>query len=217
MGHFSASQWVDLLRGVANSATSDAMNRHLQRGCAECERDRLAWQRLVDFATRERAVDPPEDAVRVAKSYWASYGLARDRRAREASVVATLVFDSLRQGLPAGVRASTTTGRHLMYEAPPFVIDLQVEPSARSSHVVLAGQIVATAGPRIPRQQPRVRLSNGANELITLDSNEFGEFQCEFEPQPDLSLLISIPEHTILIPLGVLSETTPDATRGPEK
>src|SRR5437762_1589508 len=100
MNHFSDHQWIDFLRGVAEPGAAAAMQQHVDDGCAPCLETYTAWRRFGKTPSGP---------------WWA------------ATRSATLVFDTLARPLPAGVRGAAADPRHLLYEAPPFTIDLHVE------------------------------------------------------------------------------------------
>jgi len=69
--HFTSPQWVDLVRGQLAEEVATEMDRHLRAGCTTCVAAFDAWQGLAVFAREEREIAPPDDVVRVVKSYLA--------------------------------------------------------------------------------------------------------------------------------------------------
>src|SRR5215510_12466995 len=130
--HFSSPQWVDLVRGIASDEVRGAMDTHLRDGCPDCVEAYRLWHGMALFAREERALTPPEDAVRVAKSYLAQHRIAQaaappaGARSFASTIVATLLFDSL-QAAPARVRAAATYSRHLLFGAQSLAIDLHID------------------------------------------------------------------------------------------
>ena len=103
--HFSEEDWVDFARRQGSEEQKARLARHLDTGCARCTPTLHFWQAVVGLAGQEASYRPPEGLVGQAR---AEFALRRPERllgrvARSAS----LVFDSFRQPLPAGVR---TTG-----------------------------------------------------------------------------------------------------------
>lgn len=208
MEHFPDSQWVDFARGVAG-ARPRAMDEHLRDGCAECLDAYALWRRLVTFAEQEHGLEPPESAVRVAKSYLSGQ-VERESDRREdgwiSTLVATLTFDSRLQPLLAGTRAGSPAASHLLYTAGTFAVDLHVERRGGGNRVAMAGQIADGARPDRPLRDVQVAISDGRNELAAVRANEFGEFQCEFAMQPALTLVLSVSaRERIAVPLDDIS------------
>ena len=207
--HFSSPQWVDLVRGLTADDTREAMDRHLQDGCADCLQAYDQWNRIAVFVEEDRVFDPPPEVVRVAKTYLAQQNLRGGRmtvptRAVQwgPSTLATLVFDSL-QALPAGVRASGNYSRHLLFAAQSIAIDLHVETASKPGWFLLAGQV---ADSRTPDRFRSVALSlvDKHSEISTFQTNEFGEFQCTFDRRKDLTLLFALEGGPVSLPLDVL-------------
>lgn len=206
--HFSSPQWVDLVRGVLGDEQKAAIEEHLRSGCEECHRAVAAWSGFASFADAELAYEPPREALRVARTYLAQQKVregqpAARRRSWAASLMATLVFDSM-QAAPAGVRASGGYSRHLLFAAESMAIDLHVEAASKAGWFMLAGQIADNKKPdQLPR---RIELSllDGETEISAFFTNEFGEFQCTFDRRQDLRLLFALEGGDVALPLDVL-------------
>jgi len=210
--HFSSPQWVDLVRGLLNEDMKIEMDHHLRAGCEECREAFAAWSGFAMFAEAEPGLEPPRDAVRVAKAYLAqqqvrdNQAVGRRRRLQWAgpSMLATLVFDSM-QAMPAGVRASSGSySRHLLFAAHSMAIDLHIETASKAGWFLLAGQIADSSQ---PDQRPRpieLSLVEGDTEISVFQTNEFGEFQCTFDRRPDLTLLFALEGGEVALPLDVL-------------
>jgi hypothetical protein len=188
----------------------EAMDRHLRDGCAECTEAHKVWNGLAVFAEEDRGLEPPKDALRVAKSYLAQHGIvngtqqaAPSKRPWAPSILATLVFDSM-QGAQAGARAGTGHSRHLLFSAQSLAIDLHVETASKPGWFLLAGQIADSMHPdRLPRKVD-MSLVDGRTEISAFQTNEFGEFQCTFDRRKDLTLLFALESGAIALPLDVL-------------
>jgi hypothetical protein len=209
--HFSSPQWVDLVRGLIAGDTREAMDRHLRDGCEECLEAYNAWYGLAVFAEEDRGVEPPKDALRVAKSYLAQRTIAdgpmdapSGRGGWAPPVLANLVFDSM-QAQPAGVRAGAAGySRHLLFAAQSMAIDLHVETASKPGWFLLTGQIADSSCPdRLPKNV-ELSLVDGTAEPSTFYTNEFGEFQCTFDRRKGLTLLFSLESGAVALPLDVL-------------
>ena len=213
--HFSSPQWVDLVRGVLGDEQQAAIEEHLRSGCEECHRAFAAWSGFASFADAELAYEPPREALHVARSYLAQQKL-RDgqpvapRRSWAASLMATLVFDSM-QAAPAGVRSSGAYSRHLLFAAQSMAIDLHVETASRAGWFLLAGQIADSNKPDQLPHRIELSLLDGENEISAFHTNEFGEFQCTFDRRRDLKLLFALESGDVALPLDVLFTPSPSS------
>jgi hypothetical protein len=209
MEHFPDFQWVDLARGVLTGRPRAAMEDHLRDGCEKCLDAYALWLRLATFAEQERGLEVPESAVRVAESYFSSRAERKSDTPRDSwlsALMATLTFDSRQQPLLAGTRAGGGAAAHLLYSAGKFSIDLHVETVGRPERILLAGQIADGNKPDNPPQHVRLTLVSAEKELATFQTNEFGEFHCEFERHQDLMLLVAMEKEAIAIALDALFE-----------
>jgi hypothetical protein len=221
--HFSSPQWVDLVRGLAADEVRGAMNTHLRDGCPACVKAYRLWHGMALFAGEERALTPPEDAVRVAKSYLAQHRIAHGavppatERPFASAIIATLLFDSL-QAVPAGVRASVASySRHLLFGAQSLAIDLHIDAGSRPGSFMLAGQIIDKSSPDGPFARATVSLVDGDITVSTFETNEFGEFQCTFELRQNMKLQVALQHEIVALPLEVLFDpSSPPSSRDEE-
>lgn len=226
MAHVSSTQIVDAVRGVLSDAEHCAVERHVTE-CEACADNFRAWIVLGAFLERDEASEPPADAVRVAKTYLASDSLGQpepalsgpvlsepfilrhERRVEGfealAAIVPTLLFDTFEEALPAGVRSSAATARHVLYAAPPLSIDLRFETTGPLERILLVGQIADSSHPAPATADARLTLREAGRDLEAIDANQFGEFQCEFDRRDNLSLSIVLPDWgRIIVPLDRL-------------
>jgi hypothetical protein len=166
---------------------------------------------------------PPEDAVRVAKSYLAQQRIAQPAvppagaRSFASTIIATLLFDSL-QAVPAGVRASVASySRHLLFGARSLAIDLHIDAGSRPGSFMLAGQIIDKSNPDGPFARATVSLVDGDIAVSTFETNEFGEFQFTFDLRPNMKIHVALEHEIVTLPLEVLFDSSnPSASRNEE-
>jgi hypothetical protein len=194
MKHFGEAQWADFVRDLMSPTGKMAMQEHIDKGCEKCSETLRIWQSVSSIAGAENAATPPEDTVRVVKSQFAAI-------AAPASSGVRLVFDSLLQPLTAGIRGSVAA-RQFLYETDEYYIDLRLEPRAAADCACLVGQVLNRTGAERAAQGVAIRLREGKLPLAHTSTNEFGEFQLEFEAGSSLNVSISrdqAPE--IILPL----------------
>jgi hypothetical protein len=199
MRHFSEQPWVDFVRGVSGSEISRDIGTHLDTGCPKCQTALEAWSRVRRLATEEAAYAPPENLVRLVKLGFTGQPAKRTRK----WTLASLVFDSFAQPLPAGVRSSGLSVWQVVYEAEGMTVDLRFGRGAHSKVLHLVGQVLDKQKARA-RQNATVELSTEQDQLVgTTAVNALGEFQVEFEAKDDLWLSIkSEDRNTVRIPLA---------------
>lgn len=195
MRHFSLEQWADFARGVVGEDKKAAMQTHLQSGCKPCAKILGTWTRVRKAATREKAYQPPESAVRTVKGLGAIHIPAKTSLAR-------LLFDSSSNPIAAGVRSASTVARQLLYGVGVYRIDLRMEPEMDCDKVSLVGQILNSADPAKHATAVPVILLKGRKVLAESYTNGFGEFHLQCDLERGLQLLLTLPNGAeVRIPL----------------
>ncbi len=190
MTHFDIARWTDFVRGLLGPVNRAAMQAHLNSGCEQCRRTADLLQRFATVARAEKRYQVPEYAVRSVKTLFA---LQQPERVNPLSrIAARLVYDSARQPLPAGVRASHRISRQVLYQAGDYALDLRLEHERGSRHVNLVGQIANQKEPTKPMAGLLILALAGKRIVGRAVSNAFGEFQREYEPKSRLRLWVPV-------------------------
>jgi len=190
--HFDEAQWADFARNLTSAGERAAMQDHVNSGCVECASQLSLAQDLVLFAKTETGFIPSDDAMRIAKSnFWVAPKAAKS--------LVRLVFDSRLQPAMAGTRG-TAAARQFLFETDKLYIDLRLDGQAE--RLSLVGQIVDRSQTKQAVQDLPIHLHKGKLQLAGTKTNEFGEFQFEFDASSDLSISIAVgPEDPIFLPL----------------
>jgi hypothetical protein len=108
--------------------------------------------------------------------------------------VAQLVLDSFRTPLPAAVRSSRESGRHFAYRHKNLMIDVLLKAEVESGRVLVMGQVMGLGKGVGKNDGLVVLLKDGVKTIVRTATNQFGEFQLEFESIEDPSLQIRLRE-----------------------
>ena len=176
------------------------MQAHLQSGCQKC-------RQLSDFTTKltvtcaSLAADPvPESTVRLARAIFPVR--VHDRPKRGNRLPIELIFDSFLVPFPVGLRATWQVGWQGLYRAGDCSLDLRIEPELKSSRAAVIGQITNHVLPELEMGNLPVCLRAGKLVVAETLSNRFGEFQMEYDQQPQLKLCIDLRDSkSIHVPL----------------
>src|ERR1700680_2012202 len=170
------------------------MQQHINDGYSKCETTLQVWQSVLSIAKGENALTPPDDVVRISKSQSATALSGAQHGLR-------LLFDSDLQPATAGARGSVSA-RQFLYETDEYYIDLRLEPRRDSDSACLVGPVLNRAGGERAAQKVPVRLQEGTSPLAETATNQFGEFQLEFEAGQNLCLSIGHDQESeIILPL----------------
>jgi hypothetical protein len=194
--HFSEALWADFVRkNMMSPSTKTAMQQHLDDGCKKCVAILRVWQNVLAIGQKESAFTPPDDIVRLAKSQLAALMPEQSRGIR-------LLFDSNLQPVTAGVRGSVSA-RQFLYETDDYYIDLRLEPRRESDRACLVGQVLNRVSKERAAHGVAVRLQEGNLPVAETKTNQFGEFQLEFDATADLCVAIGVDDegNGIVLPL----------------
>ena len=215
MKHFNIWEWADYARGLGADVHRSAMDAHLSSGCARCARTANTFRGVTAIAGAEASHEPPEHAIRYAQ---AIYSLYRPETTSLPRMLAKLVHDSMREPLPAGIRAQSQLSRHALFEAGSYYLDLQFELQRPSGPVTLVGQLADRHNPAAHSAVP-VWLMQQKSVVASTLCDRFGEFQLEYTPARDLRLCVPLREANkrLEIPLNRLTPEIPGPRRRPRR
>jgi hypothetical protein len=197
--HFRSDEWVDFARGVMSESQSTAMQQHLHAGCADCASTLQTWKRIHEISRADFRYEPPESAVRTAKANFAFYP---PRINSPAPAIARLLFDSLSNALPVGIRSAAVSARQMLFHAGHYEIDLRIEPQHDCGELLLVGQLLNSnegdpAANNVPvslvaRDKMLAKsVTNSQGEFI-LKSPVKGPVQLWFEPLQGQSFCVPV-------------------------
>jgi hypothetical protein len=188
--HFREEDWASYARQPGGPGQT-RLQQHLDSGCQRCARAVRLWSVVSNFAAQESSYEPPADVVRQLAD---RFRLQRPPRLRErVARAATLLFDSLRQPLPAGVRASAPGPRHMLFRAGRYVVKLRLEPQPGGGRTAIVGQIVDEQEPGLSLHDVAVLAQHGKKTLDRTFTNELGEFLLEPEALENLQFSVALP------------------------
>jgi len=187
MTHFADETWADYVRSVAADEMKAEVAAHLEQGCQECRAALEQWQAFATATQAEKSYTPPASVVRMIKREFAIQNPPAEKKV----LLPQLVFDSLGQPSPVGVRSSGMTARQVVYEIDGVTIDLRVETNPPSHLLTAVGQVLEKQGPRgIPI--PVLVFNDRGDAVVETQTTDFGEFQFEFDPKEPLRLSIEL-------------------------
>jgi hypothetical protein len=73
MKHFTTEEYIDFVNQVISLRRNQERRKHLEQGCKRCARAVWLWHRVGRIAKAEAKLEPPQDAVRIAKTAFAAF------------------------------------------------------------------------------------------------------------------------------------------------
>jgi hypothetical protein len=197
---------LDYLDGRLDRAAADVVSAHLALGCSQCDGDREWYQQVKRIASSDGSIEPPPWVLKRALRVFDTPRVRMSIAGRVGCVVASLVFDSLRQPAIAGARSSGVEGRQLLYRAEDYSIDVQVAPVDQRS-AELTGQILREGESMFESVGGlRLDLIEEGRKTLSAVTNERGEFTIGGVDFGRYELRVDVNEASITIvdlPIGV--------------
>jgi hypothetical protein len=211
MTHYGIVQWVDFTRGLVAAEDAAAMRNHAD-SCDECRRLAEYCSKLAAVCARMTRLEVPADLVRRARSLFPVQFPEPPKS--NFRVPVELIYDSFLVPAPAGLRANWQVGWQGLYHAGACSLDLRIEPELRSSRASVIGQISDHLAPENRMSDIPVCVKSGRLVVAETRSNQFGEFQLEYEQQNRLQLHVALDggSRSISVPLKRCSADQPVGT-----
>jgi hypothetical protein len=127
--------------------------------------------------------------LRTVKGMYAIHG-----KQRKPALLPQLLFDSLQTPMLAGVRATASDVRQLLYGSGSYRIELRLEPQMDSDLISVAGQVLNLVDPEAAVKGVPVKLLRDRKVVGTSTTNRFGEFRFDTPLEQNLQLQVSIPQ-----------------------
>jgi hypothetical protein len=189
MKRFTTDECIDFVNGVISSSRREEMQIHLEQGCKRCSRAVMLWQRVRRIAQADAKLDPPQDAVRIAKAAFATSNLGR--RHGQPSILAEMLFDSFLQPAPQGARSLGAESRQMLYRDDPYQVALQVEAMPGGRGLVVTGQMLDSRYPNDGCRNATVMISKLCCQTVQTVTNQDGEFRAEIDDGDDLDFVFT--------------------------
>jgi hypothetical protein len=204
MKHFSAEDLAEYARGMLSIAQTGEIKRHLD-ACEKCLKASEMWRAVVEIGQKERHYQPSDGAVRrVEAAFRAIHSSTRLHGTH--GMQARLIFDSINEAVPVGVRNSIPASRQLQYEAGSSVIDIVCNrPASETDPISLTGQIASPDDSEKTITGFEVFLLRAHRIAAQTTVSENGEFQFEIVGGKRWKLLFEREDgHTIHLSLPSL-------------
>lgn len=176
-----------------------SVGAHLATGCVACSENRTWYERVRLAASTDDSVAPPPWVFKRAVNIFEKAhrpGLAE----RVGQAIASLVFDSFARPALAGVRASETANRQLLYRAGDYSIDLQIVQSV-PPNAELIGQVLREGEANFESVSGlKLEIVQGGRPVSSVMTDEMGEFRVSGVKHGVYDLRVQLSEGNITVP-----------------
>jgi hypothetical protein len=190
---------IDYLDNRLAESDRASVGAHLATGCMACGENRTWYERVRLAASTDDSVAPPpwvfKRAVKIFEKTQRP-GLAE----RVGQAIASLVFDSFARPALAGVRASETANRQLLYRAGDYSIDLQIVQSD-PPNAELIGQVLREGEANFESVSGlKLEIVQGDRSVSSAVTDQMGEFRVSGIEHGVYDLRVELSEGNITVP-----------------
>jgi len=198
MTHYNVDDWAEFALGGAPVERRRELQAHLDAGCEECARHASMWTRLREMAGREKTFQPPESAVRFARTLYRVF-TPEESAVHPVIEWCRMIFDSRLQPALAGVRGGMPAPDRFLFQGGRLILDVVMEPRSDDQPVSLIGQISEPANPAGKLDRLDVSVVPDDGPVARTTTNAAGEFQMIFKAAKEQLLVVKLPNHSVLV------------------
>jgi hypothetical protein len=188
---FSLEQLADLAEGRSGAAERSTLERHMAKGCGQCQTNWQWVQRIYALTAADTTLEPPDWLVKRALAAFANQKAA-PKKAGFHKIIAALVFDSFSPLQFADLRKVGEAGRQLVYRADAYDIDLRFLPSENVRRENVIGQVLGPRPDFSDVSGAQVVVCKGKRKIASVETNEVGVFNLHNLPQGKYDLTIRL-------------------------
>jgi len=195
MRHLSTENLMNYMDGKTSDVEKSTLQGHVAE-CHNCAELMQEFQSLVGRLQQDSSFEPPVDLVQWGISLFqpiiqpATGGKLR-------RIIASLVFDTFDQPLPAGVRRVGAPPRQLLFRAGDVDVDVKIESMEANDRITLVGQVLGGAEKFLDNTP--VKLESHGIVRYRTRTNLVGEFTFDEVPKDTYHLSVDLPEGQITL------------------
>jgi len=197
MRHFNPEEWADFARQRVRRDLDIQMQDHLESGCTACIQTLQTWLEVLEVSVGLDMHSPPDEGARFVKALH--HAFPSEMLDKLQLSVARLVYPSLREFAPEGLRSADPARRHLLFQRDSLLLDLHLETLPDSGRISMAGQLLDPIEHNGRYSGRTVSLLSEQIERAKTVTNQFGEFHLEFDPSEDLMLVVQLERESLLV------------------
>jgi hypothetical protein len=197
MRHVSIEELADYIDGRCSEAEKSGVDGHLT-SCTECTGIKQELQALVLNLREDSSFEPPADLVQWGVDLFQPVmqpSVGNSTRLRK--FIASLVFDTFEQPMPAGVRRLGAPPRQLLFRAGDVDVDVKIESMEANDRITLIGQVLSNTEKFFDNTPVKLE-SHGVIRYRT-NTNVVGEFSFDEVPKDTYHLSVDLPEGQITL------------------
>ncbi len=195
MRHLSTENLIDYMDGKASDVEKTTAQGHLDT-CKNCTELLSEFQALVVRLQKDSSFEPPADLVQWGVNLFQPI-MQPETGGKLRKIIASLVFDTFDQPLPAGIRRVGAPPRQLLFRAGDVDVDVKIESMEANDRITLVGQVLSGAEKFLDNTP--VKLESHGIVRYRTRTNLVGEFTFDEVPKDTYHLSVDLPEGQITL------------------
>jgi hypothetical protein len=164
--------------------------------CSDCTQLKLEFEALTVRLREDSSFEPPAELVQWGVSLFQPV-MQPETKGGIRKIIASLVFDTFDQPMPAGVRGVGTPPRQLLFRAGDVDVDVKIESMEANDRITLVGQVLSSTAKFFDNTP--VKLESHGIVRYRTKTNVVGEFSFDEVPKDTYHLSVDLPEGQITL------------------
>jgi hypothetical protein len=196
MRHITIENLMNYVEGNVSDVEKSTLETHVT-SCGDCAELKQELQILIYRLKEDASFEPPAELVQwgidLFQPVMQPQGSGRGIR----KFIASLVFDTYDQPMPAGVRRVGAPPRQLLFRAGDVDVDVKIESMEANDRITLVGQVLSN-NDKFFDNTP-VKLESHGIVRYRTRTNVVGEFSFDEVPKDTYHLSVDLPEGQITL------------------
>jgi hypothetical protein len=195
MRQVTVENLVNYMDGQPTDVEKSTLEGHLAL-CSECSQLKHEFQALMTRLREDSSFEPPAQLVQWGVGLFQPV-MQPESKGAIRKIIASLVFDTFDQPLPAGVRRVGAPPRQLLFRAGDVDVDVKIESMEANDRITLVGQVLSSTAKFFDNTP--VKLESHGIVRYSTKTNVVGEFSFDEVPKDTYHLSVDLPEGQITL------------------
>jgi hypothetical protein len=195
MRHVTIEEIATYTDGKASDTERRFLENHIM-SCSDCNELRRDYKSLETRLREDSAYEPPSELVEWGINLFQPI-IQPQAKGSLRRLIASLIYDTYDQPMPAGIRRVSAPPRQLLFRAGEVDVDVKIESTEANDRITLVGQVLSNATKFFDNTPVNLE-SHGVVRYRTR-TNEVGEFSFDDVPKDTYHLSVDLPEGQITL------------------
>jgi len=196
MGHVTIENLINYIDGNSSDVEKSTLESHVT-ACGDCAELKQEFHALIHRLKSDASFEPPADLVQWGINLFQPVMRPQGQGSSLHKYIASLVFDTYDQPMPAGIRRVGAPPRQLLFRAGDVDVDVKIESMEANDRITLVGQVLSNTDKFFDNTP--VKLESHGIVRYRTRTNVVGEFSFDEVPKDTYHLSVDLPEGQITL------------------